>query len=456
MSRRSSLSRRRFLRLGAGGSVALASAGALGPGPWSMLSARTSAAAGGDDYRALVCVFLLGGADSANLIVPRSEEAYATYAASRKVLAVSRETLLPITPLTGQGADYGLHSMVPELAQRFDEGSLAFVANVGPLVQPITKEQFPDKSVPRPARLFSHNDQQLQRQLAYADSPHGRGWGGRIADRVSHVNGETPLPMNISLGGRVPMLMGETSFPYSMSAAGSESLLAMEPGSRRREVFDALLESRGHILEDGYSRTQREAMEIDALVSNALDSAPSFQGLFPVNVRIAEQLRMVAQLISVRGALEAKRQIFFVAMEGFDTHMQQNTLLPPLFRDLSRSLDAFQRALESIGAASSVTTFTSSEFGRTLSSNSSGSDHGWGNHAMVLGANVRGGDIYGTMPDLTLDGPDDLGGGRIIPTLSEDQYAATLARWFGLSEPVLGTVFPNLAKFSAADLGFLA
>lgn len=456
MTRHSHLSRRKFLQMSARGTAALTGSTALGLGPLSVLNAAPSAALdGADDYRALVCVFLFGGADTANLIVPRSTDAYATYAASRQTLAEAKESLLPITPATPQSAEFGLNSQVPELAQRFAEGSLAFVANTGPLVEPLNKQEYLDKLVERPPHLFSHKDQQEQRQLAEADAEHGRGWCGRVADHLSHLNGDTPLSMNISLAGPVPMLVGETASPYSMGVGGSVPLVGMEPGKRRRKVFDILLQSRGNALEDGYSRTQEEAMFIDALISDALASAPTFDGLFPTGLSAAAQLQMIARMIAIREELGAKRQIFFVSMEGFDTHSQQQIQLPGLFRDLSLALDGFQNALESIGADSCVTTFTTSEFGRTLSTNGSGSDHGWGNHAIVMGSNVLGGEIYGTMPDLTLDGPDDLGGGRVIPTLSEDQYAATLARWIGLDPLEVAGVFPNLANFAQQDLGFL-
>lgn len=458
MTRRKLIERRRFLQMGVGGAAALA--GALGPVRVLHAAPRGTlgSGSGDDDYRALVCVFLFGGADTANLLVPRSTPEYTIYSQSRQDLAVPQGSLLPITPITPPslpGAEYGLNAAVPELAQRFEEGKLGFVANIGPLVAPITKAEFEAKTVPVPPRLFSHNDQQLQWQLAEADALHGRGWCGRLADRVAHLNGVTPLSTNISLGGPVPMLVGETSFPYSMNAEGSESLALMVEGSERQKVFEKLLRSRGHALEDGFIRTQQEAIEIDALISEALPLAPGFEGTFPAGIPLAAQLRMVAQLISVRAELGMKRQVFFVSMGGYDTHDQQNTTLSGLYRDLSLALDSFQQAIDQIGAGSKVTTFTSSDFGRTLSSNGKGSDHGWASHAMVLGGAVRGGDIYGAMPDLTLGGPDNLDGGRTIPKISIDQYAATMSRWFGLPPEELETVFPNLAHFAERDLGFL-
>ena len=446
MNTRSQLSRRRLLELGAYGSAAVASGAALSGLPSSE----------GEDYRALVCVFLLGGADTANLIVPRSAEAYATYAASRQFLAEDQNSLIPIQPLTSQGAEFGLNAQAPELAELFGQGTLAFLANTGPMVAPITKEQYLAESVPAPKRLFSHNDQQFQRQLAETNAEHGHGWCGRVADRMAGMNGATPLPLNITLAGPVLMQIGDLAFPYAMSPGGTVPMYAVPSGTRRRALFDALLKSRGHALEDSYSRTQREAVDIDELLSDALQQAPGLEGVFPAGVDVADQLRMVAKLISIRKQLGMRRQIFFVAMEGYDTHMQQPLVLPRLFRDLSRSLDAFQRALQEIDVAPLVTTFTASEFGRTLSSNGSGTDHGWGSHAMVMGAGVRGGEIYGVMPDLALEGPDDLGGGRILPTIAEDQVAATLATWFGLPAAELGETFPHLHRFASPNLGFLS
>ena len=452
MTEERSLSRRRFLELGFKGSAAFTGLGMLGLD--SLVSAQPGPACA-EDYRALVCVFLVGGADSANLIVPRSAAQYATYAAGRGSLAEPLDSLLPITPATSDGAQYGLNGQVPELASRFEQGRLAFVANLGPLVEPITRAELTAGSVPVPARLFSHNDQQRQWQLAQADATHGHGWCGRLADRIVGLNGGALLPTNTSLDGPVPLVVGATTYPFTTSSEGPSLLWNLPVGSTRRDALLALLTEREHALEDSFSRAQVEAIVLNALVSDALVEAPTFEGLFDASP-LAVRLQRVAQIVSVRATLGMKRQIFVVAAQGFDTHDHQREALPGLFRNLSTSLESFQTAIEEINAASIVTTFTSSEFGRTLTGNGRGSDHGWGGHALVLGDGVLGGDIYGRMPSQELGGPDDAGDGRMIPTIAVDQFAATLSRWFGLPPAELGAVFPNLGNFDSADLGFLA
>ncbi|MHC4375743.1 MAG: DUF1501 domain-containing protein [Planctomycetota bacterium] len=441
------LSRRSLLRLGAG---AAACAGLTSARVFSSV-APTQISFG--DYKALVCVFLYGGADTFNLLVPTSGPEYATYAASRGALAEPLASLLPITPLGGDTVTYGMHSQVPELQALFQQGQLAFVQNVGPLVQPASKAALLSGAVSEPPSLFSHNDQQAEWQRAWAGVSGSSGWAGRMLDLLGAVNGDTPLSPGISVDQQNILQVGQQAAPYVIGTEGTLPLVGVDDPAVKA-LYQQLFSNEQHKLGRAVAQIQAEAIEIDELLSAKLAAAPNFDGLFPES-ELANQLKMVARLIAIRSQLNVSRQVFFVGMGGFDTHDSQLQQLGPLFATLSKALGGFQQALEQIGEASNVTTFGHTEFGRTLSSNGDGSDHGWGGHAFVMGGPVQGQRLYGTRPDLTLEGPDDLGEGRIIPTTSVDQYAATLGRWFGLSSSDALTVFPNLTNFSSQDLGFL-
>ena len=263
------------------------------------------------------------------------------------------------------------------------------------------------------------------------------------------------LPLCVSVAGETKLLVGAETSPYFLSTRGLEPIEALAD-ERLRAAFEALLEGEhGHPMERRYATVAREAIEIDALLTRAFEGAPTFEGEFPRGNPLAEQLQTIARVIAVRQRLGQRRQVFFVDQVGYDTHSAQDEYLPPLLRGVSLALDAFQRTLARLGVEPLVTTFTTSEFGRTLTSNGKGTDHGWGNHHVVMGGAVRGGLLHGAVPDFALGGPDDIDEGRILPTRSVEQYAATLARWFGLEDGELAEVFPNLARFDAADLGFL-
>lgn len=443
------LDRRRFLRFGAGAAAAASVA--------QFTAVRALAGqrmmGGGNDYKALVCVFLYGGADTFNLLVPTSASGYATYAASRGDLAESQSSLLPITPLGIGAGEYGVHGSVPELQGLFETGKLAFVGNVGPLVQPTTKGAYLANSVGLPQYLFSHNDQQSQWHLARASGSGYAGWAGRVLDRMPGVGGSTSLSPAIGIGSTAQVIEGDQTSPYVIGEGGTSPIESYDDPARAT-LRDALLSAESHPLGREYAGTMSTAIDIDAQLSGLLAAGPSFDGVFPES-ELGAQLRMVARMIAIRSQLGVGRQVFHVGMGGFDTHDNQTGLLPGLFASLSAALGAFQQAMDSIGESQRVTTFTHTEFGRTLSSNGQGSDHGWGGNGLVMGGAVRGQQIYGTMPDLTLDGPDDVGDGRILPTTSVDQFAGTLSKWFGLGQTQMGLVFPNLSNFSNPDLGFM-
>ncbi|MEM9383076.1 MAG: DUF1501 domain-containing protein [Planctomycetota bacterium] len=446
----SRLSRRRLLELGGCGAAALASAPAANA---MRVFSGAGGGSGGGDYKALVCVFLYGGADTFNVLVPTSAAEYGVYAASRGDLAETHASLLPITPLTPDGATYGVNGQMPAVQQMFQDGKLAFVPNTGPLVQPLTKAEFLTGAAPVPPYLFSHNDQQTQWQVAQANGPRTTGWAGRMLDRMPGASGGTILSPGIGIDLTAQLLVGTQTVPYVLGADGTESL-AIAAGPVRRTVVDALMGST-HALGAEFGRVQRESIEIDELLSQVLVNAPDFSALFPEPSFLAAQLQMVARMISVRAALGVTRQVFFVGTGGWDTHDAQTTQLPGLLASLSAALGGFQAAMEQIGEESNVTAFTHTEFGRTLSSNGQGSDHGWGGHALAFGGAVRGQEIYGAMPDLAIGGSDDIGEGRILPRIGVDQFASTLAKWFGLTPAEIDQVFPNVRNFATSDLGFL-
>lgn len=415
----------------------------------------------GNDYRALVCVFQYGGNDAINMVVPRDAAGYGTYSAARGGLALPVDSLLQLTPSLppAGGGSFGLHPGMQGLQNLFNTGKAAIVANVGPLLYPITKAQYQAGQVPVPAQLFSHSDQQVLWQTPSADTLTRRGWGGRLADLFFSSNANQQLSMNISIDGENVFQSGNSIVPYFVGQSGAEGIHFIEDepwNAPRRAAFMALRDaSYGHAMQREYASRVRRAMDNEAMITNALAGAPPLTVAFP-DTALGRQLRMVARLISARDTLQMTRQIFFVAQGGYDTHATQLDDHPELMSDLSASVSAFYAAMGSLSLGHQVTTFTASDFGRTLTSNGDGTDHGWGAHHWVIGDAVQGGRIVGSMPNLTVGGPDDADWGQIIPTLAVDQYAATLATWYGLGNDDRALVFPNLTRFSTPNLGFMA
>ena len=414
-----------------------------------------------DDYRALVCVFLFGGNDSFNMLVPRSAAEYSVYAASRQNLAIAQDELLPITtPGTGTTM-YGVHPTMASLQQLFEAGSAAFVTNVGPLVEPTSRDDFFNKSVALPPQLFSHNDQQDQWNSLQGDRTSKTGWAGRMADLIRSNVTDQKMATNASLFGTNLLQSAEETVAYVMGPSGpleftGFSTIPGEPGYEQRNAFVRILEAQyGSIYERAFAEVQQRAIATADTVIAAINSRPVPSTPFPQS-QLGEQLRTVARLIAARDELQMQRQVFFVATGGFDSHDNQNQDQPGLLADVSESLAAFYNASVELGVSGSVTTFTQSDFGRTLTSNGDGTDHAWGGNQVVLGDGVLGGQLFGTYPELQIGGPEDVGGGRFIPSTSADQYAATLSRWFGIPDSELDSVAPNLANFAVRDLGFLA
>jgi len=443
--------RREFLRL----SAALSALGLIG-GPGMIPSARSAEFS---DYKCLVNVFLLGGNDSFNMLVPRSDAEYSIYAASRQNLAIPQEDLLPISPLNSDGTLYGLHPMATGLQALFETGDLAIASNVGPLLEPTSKDDYLNGNTTLPPQLFSHNDQRNQWQSLRGRDSVSTGWAGRIADLLAEDLPGQLLPTNISTSGNSRFQSGETSSPYTVNNNGASSYAAFrrsaEFGDERRASFEQqLANGYNNIHSRALAAVHTRSLQYADLVNDALTLIPELNTPFP-ETRLGRQLRIVARLLAVKDEFAVNRQIFYTTTGGFDTHNDQNQDQPDLLLDLGDCLLAFQAAMTEIGLENQVTTFTQSDFGRTLSSNGDGTDHGWGAHQLVSGGAVMGRQIYGTMPVLEIDGPDDVAGGRIIPTQSADQYAATLATWFGVPESGLDEIAPNLAAFNLRNLGFM-
>ena len=454
--------RRRFLRLGSG---TLAGAGlALGANPTLTLAQAESGLLGdgaGADYRALVCVYLEGGCDGFSLLVPSGPSEHAAYVRSRGALAIERGDLLGLDGTDAVGAAAGLHPSAAALKPLFDEGRLAMIANVGNLVEPTTPEQYENASVSLPVQLFSHSDQSIQWQQLQGADRATSGWGALAADVLSREHAQREHLTSISLDGSNYWQAGTDQRPFSMRETGVIEYNGLDADSGwqapRLDAFRRVLaHQRSNVFTQAYAELQSRALRISAELGTVLDSERARVPEPPADNPLAQRLAMVARVIAARDALGMRRQIFYVRMDGFDVHDDQNLEQPVLFAQLGDALAWFQRAVDGIGESANVTAFTASDFGRSLGSNGNGTDHGWGNHMVALGGAVRGGTIHGTLPRLDMDGPDSVGRGRVLPTLAAAQYAATLLRWVGLDEPQLDAVLPTLGNFAARDLGFLS
>ena len=459
--------RRRFLRAAAAGGVAYAFARTPGT-----VYAQVAGSGGFGDYKALVCVFLFGGNDSWNMLVPTSAAEYDSYFAARgggtaSSLAIDKASLLPLSPLDAlpNGLTLGLHPAMAGVQQLFAAGRAALIANVGPLIRPTTKAQYQTPGWELPPQLFSHNDQQDQWHTLRGKALLKSGWCGRVADVLGSQTLSQQLPLNVSLAGQTLFQAGNVATPYVMGANGATTFSGFGTSGvtlGRRQSFEAIASATYNTLyERGYAAVQKRAVQYADLVNTQLTAARDFTAL-PLNPpagttlsSLQQQLRTVARLIDRRAALGMSRQVFFVSAGGFDSHDDLLADQPGLLGNVSVSLKSFHDALTEIGIEGSVTAFTHSDFGRTLTSNGDGSDHGWGGNQIVVGGAVRGQQIYGNYPSLMINGAQDVGGGRLIPGLAVDQYAATLARWFGVSDTLLPQVAPNVANFAQPVLGFL-
>jgi len=444
--------RRQFLKAtGAGAAAAFASY------PGGAFAQGVGIAAPFSDYKALVCVFLFGGNDSYNMLVPRSNAEYAVYAASRQNLAIPQTDLLPIAPQTPDGAAYGLHPSMGGLQGLFNSNRVALVSNMGPLVEPTTRDQYLNGATTLPPQLFSHNDQMDQWHTLKGAGVSKTGWAGRVADLIQLNVAGQQMATNASLFGSSLFQSANDTIAYVLGPGGPipfDGFGDTTPFLEQRQAFANIIGANyDSIYERGYAEIQQRAVASADLVSNAIANAPVRNTVFPQSA-LGRQLQTIAQLIDVRDDLQMQRQIFFVGTGGFDSHDDQNINQPGLLGGISEALTAFYNATVEIGVADSVTSFTQSDFARTLTSNGDGTDHAWGGIQLVAGDAVNG-DMYGTYPSLQIGGGNDVGGGRLIPTTSADQYAATLAKWFGIDDVDMSSVAPNIGNFVQRDLGFM-
>jgi len=485
MSKPISHSRRDFLRHAACSSLACASGGAL----FGQLSLMNSLLASTltcpayppvSDYKALVCLFLVGGNDSFNLLIPSDTARYNIYSTSRSGpppdgMAIDKGSLVAIHPMTldNAGDTYGLHPSCAKLAPLFEDGNLAFVVNAGTLLLPTSKTQYQTPGWSLPPQLFSHADQQGQWQYGQPKQNGTVGWAGLAADRLSVLNPGMTIPMSISLNGQNRIQAGESVQPYSVTSSGPAALGGYGTGKIGTAKTNALTELLAQTYPDPLSRnyqvTLKNSLDWYQTLSAALKSATDVSANFPAagTNSVADAMQEIAKIISVRSKLGAQRQIFFVSLGGFDTHDGQldvSSGQPALFATISEALSSFYNATVQLGVQDKVTSFTFSEFGRTLNSNGDGTDHAWGGIQLAVGGSVLGKKLYSALmasghsyfPDQTLNGPDCLARGQMVPSVSCDQYSATLAKWLGVNSCDIGTIFPYVGSFPTADLGFLA
>ena len=467
MDLKKKISRRQFI--GQANCAAVGTASLLS----SLLSLRLTAGAASasnfTDYKALVCLFLNGGNDSFNMLVPRQQSAYNEYEQVRggvggTGLAIPRSDLHQITSSlqnTSAGAgysDFGIHPDLPYLKTLYDQGDLAFVSNVGSLIEPTSLVQYNDGSKPKPEGLFSHPDHQIHWQtlVPQVRGSAPKGWGGRMAEVMSHANQQSNIAMNISLSGANVLQSGTTTVPYitdprgvvELSNYGQDPTLALA-------VDDILGQHYQSIYSKTLAHTNRNSIDASVAFKSALDSlsTPFDPGVISGETETYQRLSMVSKIMEARTALSMNRQIFFVERSGWDHHNELLTPQSDLFIELNEAIEIFWTAIKSMGLQNNVVLYTASDFGRTLTSNGSGSDHAWGgNHFIISGSgNINGGEIYGEYPDLALNNiSTDIGRGRILPTTSVDSYMAELAYWYGVPNSEISTVIPNINNFSSS------
>lgn len=481
------LSRRNFLKW-SGGCASLSSTAILSQ-LLNLQLTQSAVAQEGDtsDYKALVCVFLLGGVDSFNMVTPYEDDEHAIYQSVRSGLALSKDPANPeILPIPVDinnlsGRQIGIHAGMPEIKSLYDAGNAAVVANVGSLVFPTTKTEYVNKSVKLPLGLFSHSDliQHWQTSVPQSRSQ-VTGWGGRMADMLSAEHAGSKVSMNISINGLNIFQTGTNVVPYAVGTGGATSLYGYNNGQTRDRIYrqltdhmyptdttDALTTQYSDLLQRTLGKTKRVSIDAAAgfsAATNAINLVTTFPG-----GSLSDQLKMVAKTIAARGSgqgeLNQTRQIFFVSAGGWDHHDEVKDAQAGMLPVVSKSLKAFYEATVELGVENNVTTFTASDFGRTLTSNGNGSDHAWGGNHFVIGGSVDGGKVHGSSrltdlnvdpypTNLAIDNLLDAGRGRLIPTTSVDEYNAELAMWFGIDNSLaLEDVLPNIRNFYASNAG---
>ena len=417
-----------------------------------------------EDYKALVCIQMNGGNDGYNMIVPMDNQEYNDYRTTRSNMALNKDQLIGFKPENTGGRTFGFHHAMPEIEDLFVSGKAAVINNVGTLVTRMTKQQYQSGGARLPLELFSHSDQTRQWQSGLCTNRSAVGWGGRLSDLMNDMNENPKLNMGLVVNNNDGVfLMGNRSVPFSMGTDGPGIFWPLARHNNKTPEYQAirsLIEQKHNdAFKDTYNTTIINSLESAEIFREGWDNripvSTSFQ-----NNDISNSLKAVSNMIAARKKLKVKRQIYFVSFGAFDYH---NELLQSHYRDLSQfsqAVSSFMQALEEMGLSENVTTFTISDFARTLTSNGNGTDHAWGSPVMAFGGAVRGNRFYGEYPSLKLGGKDEVGGGVVLPTISTDEYFAELALWFGVSPSELSTIFPGLPNFysyssSQKPLGFL-
>jgi uncharacterized protein (DUF1501 family) len=473
-------SRRNFLK-SASASGAVTFAG--GASVLSALANSTAYAADVTGYKALVCLFLHGGQDSYDTVLPYDQTSYDRFAELRPGIfsdyagqaggsSRDRSRLLGLNPANAAqlgGRQYALPEALAPLKSLFDSGDAAIIGNVGPLIEPLSRDEYEARSKPRPARLFSHNDQQ---STWFSSSPEGEilGWGGKFADVVNASNGNVnPVFSAVSANGNAVFLSGEQSRPYVLNSGGPVQVnglynhrgALLGTGAENARAVQLLGEhyrgvgpERANLFQRDIADISERAFSSNEQFASALEGIPELQTEFPDD-SLGRQMRDIANTIKVNGPLGMNRQVFFAETGGFDTHDNQANRLTQRHTRYANAIAAFYQSLVELGLQNDVTLFTVSDFGRTLVENGNGTDHGWGGHHFVIGGGVSGNTIYGDIPPYDIEHEYDAGNGRLIPSTSVEQYAATLGKWFGLTDAELAAALPALANFATKDLGFM-
>lgn len=432
----------------------------------SLINLKAMAAAAADnsttvangDYKALVCVMLGGGNDSFNMLMPKGDNEYGEYAITRSNLAIPQNEILQINPNTSDGRIFGVHPVMTDMQQLFEAGNLGFISNVGTLVEPATKTQIQNETVQTPLGLFSHADQIQQWQTG---RPHERtniGWGGRIADLVQSMNSQQNISMNISLQGSNIFQRGESIIPYAVNPYGSVGLNGYGQDNffdqLRTEAIDSMLDrDYQDVFKNTYKNTIKASNEASIEFQTGIDGVPDFNTELPAYNHLASQLRMVGKTIAARDTHGFSRQIFFVQIGGWDHHDELIMSHADKLGQVNSALKYFSDLMDELGTQNCVTTYSLSDFARTLTSNGNGTDHAWGGNAFFMGGDVNGKDIYGDYPTLALNSDLDLGNGVLVPSMSADLYLAELALWFGVSYSDLSMILPNLSNFYDVNSG---
>lgn len=434
----------------------------------NLAGSAAAATAEGSDYRALVCLFMAGGMDTFNVLVPRGSSEYAQYASARGKVALSQASLLPINPQGLSGIQLGLHPGLANVQSLFESGNAAFITNVGTLTEPLTKAQYTGTARRLPLGLYSHSDQQEQWQTSTTTVRSAKGWAGKAADLLASLNSLNTVSMNVSLSGQNIWQSGTGSFAYTVNTGGAVALNGYSPTNtnrnspiplRTKAVDSQLALNYQNLLTQSFNQSKAKAMEAFTLYNSATAQTLPNEAAYP-NTNLANQLKRVAKTIAGRGSLGHKRQTFFIEYGGWDHHDKLISSQARMLPEVDEAIKAFFDSLAALGMQKNVTLFTASDFARTLNTDSEGTDHAWGGNHFVIGGAVKGRKVYGSYPSLAPDSALDVGRGRMIPQIAVDSYFAEMALWLGVSRSDLKLLMPNIGNFysasnTSAPLGFL-